>query len=616
MRLIKILDIVNQIERSSFLKIIDNLSSDLRSKNSSIDSILSEGEDQIKNIDNVNIIKLFNLTKNSFSNLIEEKLQYNNFHLGILIDIMIRDGNSIMSREWLSKLYNNEILNLKSHIKTFLKQLDEDNKDIDPQRKRDYLIYRKCVDIAFYNDELQNREKIITRDEKSILNYLAQSLELSVEETRMIYYSIVGIQKIDIDVIINSLKELGIIFFNRKANNVYVPDEIVWLLRDLIGVELSNKYFRRILRHLKDSELNRISRKHNIDIKLARPEKIKQILIQGISVKSALLTDIHKDNISKADKKKYLQELICKKLDIKIIRLGATAEERIDNLIQYFKDLEKDENIGISNEGYEKLLVDLYSVFPEINEIVKEEFELQQENALSFEIMSDYNIKPKDILSLLTKASLLKFCEISGIKTRGNLISNIFENYKDIENLYIENYELFGKRDLNALKEKGLNIKESEIGKKYEELTKKMFTALGYNVDDNLRKKINTKRAQIDAIINLENKEILVIECKTIKDKDYNKYASVSRQLRSYKKLCEDKGYRVSQIILISNDFSEDFIADCEYDLELNLSLISSSGLLKILNGFKKSPLSSFPTNLLLKCGKLNEDRIVMALNR
>jgi len=616
MRLIKILDLVTQIEKSSFLKIIDNLASGFRSSNSEIDKILSEGEDQIRNIDNANIFKLFNLTKDGFSNLIDEKLQYNDYHLDILIDIMIRDGNSIMTREWLSKLYSDEIKNLESHMKSFTAQLGEDRKEIDTSRKRDYVIYNNCVNTAFYNDEQQNREKIISRDEKSILNTLADSLELSIEEVRMIYYSIVGISKIDIDIIINSLKELGIIFLKRKTNTIYIPDEIIWLLRDLVGIELSNKYFRRILRQLRDSEINRICKKHNIDLKLTREEKIRQVLKQGISVRSVLLQDIYRDKVSKSEKKEFLQDLIGKKLDIKLSRHGTTAEERLDKLIEYFQDLEKDENIGISIDGYDKLLKDLNTFFPEINQIVKEEFELQQEFVMTVELMSDYNIKPRDILVLLPKPELAKFCEECSIKTRGNISSNILGSYKDIKKLYLENYELFGKRDFNALKEKGIEIKESEIGVKYEQLTKVIFKELGYDVDEKLRRKINTKRAQVDIILNLGKNEVIIVECKTIKDRDYNKYASVSRQLKAYEKLCEKNGYRVLQIILVSNDFTEDFIADCEYDYELNLSLVSSTGFLRILNGFKRSCLDMFPTKLFLKGGKLNEDRIVMALNR
>ena len=158
---------------------------------------------------------------------------------------------------------------------------------------------------------------------------MAQNLDLSVEVIRMVYYSIVPLNKIDVDYIISSLKEIGIILYNRKSNTIYVSDEIIWLLRYLIGVELSNKYFRRILRQLKDSEINRIVRKHNIDFNISRDKKIKQILKQGINPRRALLYDIHKDDIKKSEKKQYLQELTEKKLDISIKKLGKTSEEKV-----------------------------------------------------------------------------------------------------------------------------------------------------------------------------------------------------------------------------------------------------------------------------------------------
>ena len=81
MKLIKVLDIVNQIEKSSFLKIIDNISSDLRTSNKEIDKILSECEGEIKNIDNVNIVKLFHLSKTKFADLVDKKLQFNDFEV-------------------------------------------------------------------------------------------------------------------------------------------------------------------------------------------------------------------------------------------------------------------------------------------------------------------------------------------------------------------------------------------------------------------------------------------------------------------------------------------------------------------------------------------------------
>ena len=268
----------------------------------------------------------------------------------------------------------------------------------------------------------------------------------------------------------------------------------------------------------------------------------------------------------------------------------------------------------MSIDGYDKLLKDLNASFHGLNQLVKDEFELQQENALSVDIMSEYNIKPLDILYLLPNSSLLEFCNVCTIKSRGNIRQNILSNYKDIENLYLENYVLIGKRDINALIENGLNIKESELGLKYEELTKKIFSDLGYYVDDKLKKKINTNKGQMDILLNLGNNELFVVECKTIKDKDYNKYSTVSRQLRSYENQCEKNGYRVLQLLLVSNDFSEDFIAECDCDYEMNLSLLSSEGLLKIMNGFKQSKLDSLPNKLFLKGGKLDEDRIVKAL--
>ena len=129
--------------------------------NKEIDKILSECEGEIKNIDNVNIVKIFQLSKTKFADLVDKKLQFNDFQLEILIDIMVRDGNSIMSRDWFNKLYSNEIAHLKKHLKTFLTQLDEDNQEITPQSKRDYITYRNCVSTGYENDLLQNREKLL-----------------------------------------------------------------------------------------------------------------------------------------------------------------------------------------------------------------------------------------------------------------------------------------------------------------------------------------------------------------------------------------------------------------------------------------------------------------------
>ena len=70
------------------------------------------------------------------------------------------------------------------------------------------------------------------------------------------------------------------------------------------------------------------------------------------------------------------------------------------------------------------------------------------------------------------------------------------------------------------------------------------------------------------------------------------------------------------RVVIVANDFSEDFISECEYDYELSISLITSNGLVKILDGLKESNLTELPVRLLLKDGILNEDRIVNVLNR
>jgi len=219
-------------------------------------------------------------------------------------------------------------------------------------------------------------------------------------------------------------------------------------------------------------------------------------------------------------------------------------------------------------------------------------------------------------LYLLSKKELIEFCKKNDIKSRGSQVSNIIDSFRNIKDLYLDNYIEVGRRDLNTLKEKGLVVKESELGILYENLTKELFTKLGFNVDEKLRAKLNTARTKMDILINLGGKDVIIVECKTVKYKDYNKYTVVSRQLKSYETLCKKNGYQVSQVIIISNEFSEDFISECEYDLYLSISLITSHDLIKIHEGLKESHLDELPVRLLLKGGIISGDRIAKILNR
>ena len=119
-------------------------------------------------------------------------------------------------------------------------------------------------------------------------------------------------------------------------------------------------------------------------------------------------------------------------------------------------------------------------------------------------------------------------------------------------------------------------------------------------------------------MINLgENDELIIIECKTVKESGYNKFSSVSRQLKAYYELAQSEGFRVIKILLIAPEFSDDFVTECELDTELNLSLLTASSLKKILEGFKKSRKhKQFPYKLLMRDVLINEDRILKAISK
>ena len=616
MRLIDVLATINQIEKSAFLKILDGFCSDLRKSKPKIDKILSKGDGQLKNVDDENIVQLFELLSPQYKKHLQEKIKFSDCQLDSLVDILIRDGNSMMSREWFLNLYNKEYAKLESNIKHFKKLLENGGGDLEHQRKRDYQIYKNCVQTAYENDLIRNQEKKLSWEEKSILQTLEKNLELSNEEVRWISHIVIPLEKFKVDDLLNELKESGIIFFNRKTNTLYVPDEFIWLLREIAGIELPNKFLRRILKNLSDPEINLITKKHNINRKWSRKKKIQEILNQGINTTNLLTEIIFRPGTSKTDKSKRLHTLMKKGLEVDMEKFGRSLEEKVANLIKYFNDLEKEDTISLSRDGFNSLLKDLTDTFPKINDKIKEEFELQDDNVMSSELLSKYNIKPRDILYLFIRDELLKFCKGHNIKSRGNLVKNVIENYRDIDDLYIETFDAIGGRDLKTLHEKGLFVKEIELGLLYEKVTQKIFTRLGFNTDNKLKNSLNTSRHKIDVLINLGNQDVMLVECKTKKDKEYNHYASVSRQLKSYVNLCENKNYHVTKAIIVANEFSDDFIGACEYDYELNLSLLSSRGLMKILEGFKNSAIKEFPVRLLMRSGLLNEDRIVKVLTR
>jgi hypothetical protein len=519
-----------------------------------------------------------------------------------------------MNQDWFSRLYDAEIKKLKSRIKELNIELNSDKSDLGEDRKRDYRIYRSCLSVAYHNDVDNNRETKVTSDELSILITLSKELGLSQEEIKLINYSILPVKTANIKDVINSLKNIGVIFYSKKENTIYVADEVVRQLRKLRKKEVATKFYRRMLKLLRAPTINKIAKRHNIDRKLSNSEKIEEVLKAGIPFSDLLSESIYDDGATLTEKKKTLNQLCETSLNIKNLK-GNTLDEKISSLIEYFENVEKDEKIGISLDGFEKMLTELNVSLPKLNSQLKEQFEFQEEFVLSADFLLDYNIKPRDILDLLGKTDRTKFIKDNGIKLRGDDILNILEHYKDVENLYLENYENVAFRNLNLLKENGIIIRESELGLKFEDLTKVIFSSLGFNVDEKFKNQINTKKDMIDILLNLDNNEVIIVECKTIKERGYNKFSSVSRQLKSYQKLALKNDLSIMKILLIAPEFSDDFVTDCEMDTEMNISLITSASLLKIYNAFKVSKYQVFP-HVLFRDIVINEERILKALNK
>jgi len=615
MKLEKILNNINSFEKNSFLKIIDNIISSKPKNSKLIESILSESSKDLKTVDSRNIVNVFHLLEDEFSEYIRCEFLKPSSQLDIIIDIISKDGCSIIKQDWFSRLYDKELSNLKIKLKIFEESLENEKSEISEARKRDYKIYLSCLKTAYTNDGDNNQEPKITSDEHSILSTLSVELSLSQEEIKLINYLILPVKKLEVDSIINDLKSIGAIFYSKKNNTLYVADEIVRLLRKIRGKEVGDKFFRRILLLMREPQINLIAKKHNIDRKLPIEFKINEIISTGISFKQVLIDDIHKEGTNLTEKKKFLNEFCEKSLMIASLK-GSLIEEKIDSLIRHFEDIDQDDKLGMSHDGYEKMVHQMGEVMPGLNASIRTKFELQDENVLRSSFLLDYNIKPRDILEVITETDLQEFCKTKEIKTRGDIIANILDAYKDSENLFLENYENIGFRNLLALKEGGIAVKEADLGIKFEELTKRILTELGFNIDEKLRKSLNTAKDQIDILINLGNNDIIIVECKTIKESNYNKFSSVSRQLKAYDSSAKKSGHRVIKSLLIAPEFSDDFIKECGLEYELNLSLITASSLIKILTGFRNSKLKVFPHNLLMRDVLIQEDRIIKAIVR
>jgi hypothetical protein len=606
MKLLKIINLTTQTEISRFYNILT--------------AIISEIDESIsldKSTDAEHFVRTFNRPEiyKTYKTGLRQAIQ-NDVFLDILSDIIVRDGNSIMSRDWLKILIEKEVGVIKGRIIFFKGLLEHENNELETKRIRDYQIFLNCTKTAFTNDLAYGNEAKINTDEWSILFTLKDELALSSDEFRTLLYLATGtseLDKYDIDEAIRKLRDSGIGFYKKSKQNLYFPDEIIRMLREIKDIILPEKYTRRILKCLDDRQINKIKKHHGIK-EIEREDKIESIIKKGVNINKILSEEIFDEDTKENDKKKILYDIIESKLEIHLPSYGRTLEERIGNLIDYFKNLDEDKNIGISKDGFERMLLDLKKI-KNLENLVRTEFEIEPKVELNTETLLDYNIRPKDILYLMPLDDLKAYCNERNITYRGkNIINCILSSYRESENIFIENFVLIASNDINALKNNGIEIKSKDLPIAFENTSKAIFKRLGLNVNEELKKSINSKRDKADIILDLGNQDILIVECKSSK-KEYTKFSSLIRQVNSYARLYKRNGFNIRGILIVSGTFTDDFVHECDAFYDFKVTLIEAQAMVNIYEEFKQSKLQVFPVTLF-RHGLLQEEVIAKALKK
>jgi hypothetical protein len=106
------------------------------------------------------------------------------------------------------------------------------------------------------------------------------------------------------------------------------------------------------------------------------------------------------------------------------------------------------------------------------------------------------------------------------------------------------------------------------------------------------------------------------VECKTVKENGYNKFSSISRQVKAYKNLLERNDFQVDRILIVAPDFSEDFVADCGDEFSLPITLIKAGSLASIYNTVKTVGTERFTFQMFTRDILVQEDRIIRALKK
>ena len=609
MNLNQVLSTVNQVEKAKFISSLDRLCSEVAQTNKAIAKRIENIDGQIKHASGNDISALYEAVKDHFRESIKEQILMSSAQINLLVNILSRDGNCVARITWVETLYINEweaINELANDLK------DEMDKVIDNDfnRAKSLCIFHKCMKEAYENDSRNNRENKITDDERGILNVLSHELNLTVDECAAIEHMVNPISRDGVQDALNQLRDMGLLFISKKRQEIFIPDELVDLLNSILGKELADKYKLRILRNLSDAELNNVLKAHNRKMRgISRIDKIKSIIHSGIDAKDLLIEDIHNPACNMNDKKERLKQLISD-LDINVDKIGTTINERCEIIINFFKKASEHEFNVLSASGYKELLIKLETHYHEILELIKDEFELEPNEKIDTDKLKMLGITPYDILYILSNDEVKNVRDSMNLTKRGDPRLVILESFANATDRLIENYDLLALRDINSLKDAGIDISEADIGIKFEEVTKAIFEELGLIVDEDIRKEINTAKDKADIVIALSDDDIVIGEAKTSKNGDFAKYSSTSRQVKAYVNRAENVGKRVAQVLIIAPSFSDNFIESAEMDTEVNISLLEASGLKMILNAFNARRNPKFSPKLFTKGGLLKAELI------
>ncbi|WP_432453101.1 MULTISPECIES: hypothetical protein [unclassified Agarivorans] len=610
MKLANILSAVNQVEKSKFINFIDRICNDAIEHDKELARRVRNLDGQIKNASSSEITQLFKLVLPYYEKSVKAQLAMLGVQASLLVNILSRDGNCIARISWIESLYTKEwkLINQRSKELAETMQRTSEQDAFDESKRLD--IYFSCLSEAYTNDEKNNREAKITDDERGVLNLLAHKLDITSDDKSALEHLVNAIPQTGVQDALNTLREIGLLFISRKRHMVYVPDEIVSMLNNMLGKDLADKHVLRILRTFSDAELSNILKNHGKRIRgVERLQKISTVMHMCLPCAQLLQSDLFSTDAALNERKERLKQLIVD-LDLTVDKLGSTIEERTNLIVSALNSSTEAEFNSLSATGFRELFNGLQAHFSPLSKRLRQEFELENNDEIDVDMLRALSITPHDILYMLTNDEVKDVKDSMGISKRGNPRLVILESFADATDKLIDNYDVLARRDLQELKKQGIELPEAEIGVKFEEVTKAIFEQLGLEVDEDLRRSINTAKDKADILIALSDDDVIVGEAKTCKNGDFAKYSTTSRQVKAYVNRCENTGKRVAQVLIIAPSFSDDFVESAEMDTEVNISLLEASGLKQILDAYKARRAPKFSAKLFTKGGLLKSSLI------